>query len=241
MEDIALEHVRPDRRELIVDHVKFAQKLTRTFYYQQTNGIGDYDELQSSAFVGLCDAAQRYDAARGMTFETFSFLRIRGAMFDYLRRTRAATRSEMTWLTSVRTDDDGKPLYEERSPCTPRELASVVGTMEEPNIRLWVDEESSAVDLSYESTCTPEDYAEAVSLKHYLKRVLDRLPKREALVIEMYYFRGWSFQEMRGYFDGASRSWLCRLHLRALDRLREILDGDNRQCARKTRIAESER
>src|SRR3954470_7119428 len=44
------------------------------------------DDLWSAGALGLLEAAGRFDAARGVTFETFVEHRIRGAMMDELRR-----------------------------------------------------------------------------------------------------------------------------------------------------------
>ena len=45
-----------------------------------------FDDLWSAGAVGLLEAARRFDASRGVTFETFVEHRIRGAMLDELRR-----------------------------------------------------------------------------------------------------------------------------------------------------------
>src|SRR3954470_22050707 len=45
-----------------------------------------FDDLWSAGALGLLEAAGRFDASRGVTFETFVEHRIRGAMMDELRR-----------------------------------------------------------------------------------------------------------------------------------------------------------
>src|SRR4029079_15744606 len=45
-----------------------------------------FDDLWSAGALGLLEAAPRYDATRGVSFETFVEHRIRGAMLDELRR-----------------------------------------------------------------------------------------------------------------------------------------------------------
>lgn len=66
-------------------YISFASKLAREFRRAHFHPALSYEELQSAAFLGLCEAACRFDSARGLSFETFAYLRIRGAMFDYLR------------------------------------------------------------------------------------------------------------------------------------------------------------
>src|SRR6201984_2589362 len=45
-----------------------------------------FDDLWSAGALGLLEAAGRFDAGRGVSFETFVEHRIRGAMLDELRR-----------------------------------------------------------------------------------------------------------------------------------------------------------
>ena len=46
-----------------------------------------HDDLQSAAYLGLCEAATRFDFTRdNISFKTFAYLRIRGAVFDILRK-----------------------------------------------------------------------------------------------------------------------------------------------------------
>ena len=45
----------------------------------------DPGDLVSSGVLGLIDAIERYDPARGVKFETFATPRIRGAIYDGLR------------------------------------------------------------------------------------------------------------------------------------------------------------
>ncbi len=45
-----------------------------------------FDDLWSAGALGLLEAAPRFDAARGVSFETFVEHRIRGAMLDELRK-----------------------------------------------------------------------------------------------------------------------------------------------------------
>ena len=45
-----------------------------------------YDDLWSAGALGLIEAHKRFDATRGVTFESFAEHRVRGAMLDELRR-----------------------------------------------------------------------------------------------------------------------------------------------------------
>jgi len=48
--------------------------------------LADADDLQSAALIGLIDAVDRFEPGRGVPFEAYASLRIRGAIVDELRR-----------------------------------------------------------------------------------------------------------------------------------------------------------
>ena len=45
----------------------------------------EFDDLYNYGMQGLLEAAERYDRKHGVTFQTFAYYRVRGAMFDGLR------------------------------------------------------------------------------------------------------------------------------------------------------------
>jgi RNA polymerase sigma factor for flagellar operon FliA len=49
--------------------------------------LTDSDDMASAASLGLIDAVDRFEPGRGVPFEAYASLRIRGAMIDELRRT----------------------------------------------------------------------------------------------------------------------------------------------------------
>src|SRR5688500_6785753 len=64
--------------------------------------LADRDDVASAAMIGLIAAVDRFDHRRGVPFEAYASLRIRGAVVDELRRVdergRADRRSETAAL-----------------------------------------------------------------------------------------------------------------------------------------------
>src|SRR6266404_5239797 len=46
----------------------------------------DVDNLEAAGVLGLVEAANRFEPERGIAFKTFAYTRIRGAIYDELRR-----------------------------------------------------------------------------------------------------------------------------------------------------------
>merc|ERR1711916_180521 len=51
------------------------------------------EDLIQAGMIGLLEAAQKYDASKGASFETYAGIRIRGAIVDEMRRGDGAPRS----------------------------------------------------------------------------------------------------------------------------------------------------
>jgi RNA polymerase sigma factor (sigma-70 family) len=69
----------------IVATLPFVEQLARRVAATMPHSI-DIGDLVQDGVIGLIDAANRYDEARGIKFETFAERRIRGAMIDALRK-----------------------------------------------------------------------------------------------------------------------------------------------------------
>lgn len=80
------------RERLIERYMPLAQALSRRVRAIDT-AVADSDDLASAAFLGLIDAVDRFEPGRGVPFEAYASLRIRGAMIDELRRVSQRSRN----------------------------------------------------------------------------------------------------------------------------------------------------
>lgn len=80
------------RSLLIERYLPLARGLSRRVRTTETP-VTDSDDMASAAFLGLIDAVDRFEPGRGVPFEAYARLRIRGAMIDELRRTSERSRS----------------------------------------------------------------------------------------------------------------------------------------------------
>lgn len=70
--------------ELIIKNMLLADKLA----YQKKKNLPkfvDIEDLKSAAYFGLVEAANRFQPELGVKFSTFAYIRIFGAIHDYLR------------------------------------------------------------------------------------------------------------------------------------------------------------
>ena len=104
-----------DQQNLVVSHISLAQKLARMAKKKAT--FLNYDELESAAYMGLSEAAGKYDSSLNITFETYASCRISGAIKDYLRELSWGSRNNPVKTESVEVHDFAYTAKEETSAC----------------------------------------------------------------------------------------------------------------------------
>lgn len=91
------------RCALIERYATLATSLARGV--RPATALADRDDLESAALIGLIDAVDRFQPDRGVPFEAYASLRIRGAVVDELRRVdergRSARHDESTAPVSL--------------------------------------------------------------------------------------------------------------------------------------------
>jgi RNA polymerase sigma factor for flagellar operon FliA len=80
------------RAALIERYLPLARALSRRVR-MVGSPLSDADDLGSAAVLGLIDAVDRFEPGRGVPFEAYAALRIRGAIIDELRRVDERGRS----------------------------------------------------------------------------------------------------------------------------------------------------
>lgn len=198
------------------------------------------EDLVGQAVIGLIEAIDSFDPARGVKFETYAYHRIRGSVIDMLR--------EMDWLPrSLRRKEReltsaGATLEAElgRAP-SEQELAAAlqltVDELAQLNYSLRLQATQSLNELvangdgelaetmdmvADEEALSPEFCAEQKEEKRLLVAAIEALPEKEKTVIGLYYQEGLTLKEIAATL-GVTESWVCQLHSRAVSRLRESL------------------
>lgn len=108
--DVALQH----RNELITNYMPLANKLAWN-KWKRTPRCVDIEELQSAAYMGLVDAAEKFDIERDVAFGAYARTRIQGAICDYLRELAWGRRNDPVVPVSLDTpvdDSEGQSLID---------------------------------------------------------------------------------------------------------------------------------
>jgi RNA polymerase sigma factor for flagellar operon FliA len=199
----------------------------------------EINDLINDGILGLIDAIEKYDDARGVKFETYAITRINGAILDALRSldwVPRAVRQRARELERVHQELEtlhGRvPTEEEvanRMGLTPKELDQLIqrvrGTsvlsLEEflPNEKGY---EIPLVDTLKDDGHDVTSEVEAREVRTELVQAVDALPNQERTVIRLYYFEGQTLKEIKGAL-GVSESRVSQIHAQAVIHLRQKL------------------
>jgi len=201
---------------------------------KQFNSQFEMDELVAWGQVGLLEAADRFDARVGANFLTFAHYRIKGAIYDGLRKMgvlkgqAAASERANAYLTNLSdrggggggsVDDDVREISSAVAG-----LAMVFATSLEGTEGLQVSDDQMPAD----------ERLELEQMRRRVRAAIEKLPEKERKLLQGYYFQNRTLEEA-GAEIGQSKSWASRLHARAVERLKQLLEeeDDNEEDTRR--------
>jgi RNA polymerase sigma factor FliA len=220
----------------IEDHANLVKRIAYHMMLRMPASV-QVDDLIQAGMIGLLEAAQKYDASRGASFETYAGIRIRGAIVDEMRRGDWAPRSvhrnarrvaEAMAAVEGRTGRDAQDA----------EIAEELGVELDEYFAMLRDASASRL-FSYEETfgddehrievagsgseyTSPLDNIQSDSLKQSVAQAITQLPEREQMVLALYYDEELNLKEI-GQILGVSESRVSQIHSQAALRLRNRL------------------
>ncbi|MFT7560634.1 MAG: RNA polymerase sigma factor for flagellar operon FliA [Flavobacteriales bacterium] len=192
------------------------------------------EDLIQSGMVGLIEAARKYDAGKGASFETYAGIRIRGSIVDEMRRGDWAPRSvhkngrEIASAISEIEHREGRDAKDS-------EVAEKMGVSKDDYFRMAKDcastrifsldeaesddDQHIGIQVEDHNGESPAKKASKAALKSALAKHITQLPEREKLVLALYYDEELNLKEI-GEVLGVSESRVSQIHSQAALRLR---------------------
>ena len=198
------------------------------------------EDLYSAGLVGLLNAIRRFDAKTGTAFETYARTRIRGSIFDELRRLDWVPRSVHDKARKV--DKVMRQLEQQKGGAvTDMEMAKAMDLsldqyqdlLEEirPTTFVCLDSvrnaESQEGSSRYESLSDEKqiDPGEGTGTREVSKLIAERLehlPEMQRKVLALYYFEDMRLREIAEVF-GVTESRICQIHAQAILSIKSFL------------------
>lgn len=186
------------------------------------------DELESCGLLGLLDAIAKFEPNRGKDFPTYCKVRIKGAVLDELRALDWAPRSlrkkeqELEKAYAHLEQNMGRsPTEEEVTKFLNIPLVKLHALLAQINRITYLSLEDILQDKKW-SEDTPIDELIKSENRSLLAEAIETLPKRERLVISLYYYEELTLKEV-GEVLGVSESRASQIHASAILHLRTKL------------------
>lgn len=229
-----------ERDALILEHLPQIKYIAQRISTKLPSHV-ELNDLVSAGILGLLDAIEKFDPNRGVKFKTYAELRIKGAILDSLRNLDWAPRSLR------KKSKDLEKVYRELEQRLGRAASDkeVCEAMEIPLEEFYelVDQIKGLNLGSFQELSGQEEDKNSEPLVKYipdapqmdpffvfhkteiqgiLGTVIDTLPKKERLVVSLYYFDEMTMKEI-GKVLGVNESRVSQLHTKAMLRLRTKL------------------
>jgi RNA polymerase sigma factor for flagellar operon FliA len=190
----------------------------------------DREYLFSAGMVGLLDALAKFDADRGIAFEAYARIRIKGAVLDELRSLDHLTRSMRRRWRSV-ADSRTELEKVEGAPVGDDKVAAALGmTIEEVQSSKSRRAPPESVDPStldtlavgalWQAPVLVSDKMEWEERVKLLSRCLAELPERNRMVVALYYEAELTLQEI-GTVLGVTQSRISQILRTTMKMLRD--------------------
>jgi RNA polymerase sigma factor for flagellar operon FliA len=229
-----------DVRNRLIEHYLPLVKNHAERLKAKLPSVVQVDDLSTAGVLGLMDAIEQFDPGRKVKFETFSAIRIRGAMMDELRgldwvprlvRQRAKMLTEASG--SLRAALGRQPSEEEvathmnvplaeykriAADSQPANVFSIYGKRPSNNNQDMDDPEDVA-NLHDSKSSNPIQQAQHKTLQEVLVKGFTR---SERLIVVLYYYEQLTMKEIGATLD-LSESRVSQMHTSIVNRLKVTL------------------
>lgn len=200
----------------------------------------EYDDLVGYGIFGLIDAIDKFDSLKGVKFETYASLRIRGAILDQIRkmdwipRTLRQKQKKMEAASSkLETKLGRKGTEEELAEELEISLEELINWKNQTKVSNLVSldeflEQGAEIKMDANASMQfeqPEKVVEREELKIILEEALGVLTENEKKVIILYYYEELTLKEISRILE-VSESRISQLHTKALQKMKNKLGGN---------------
>jgi RNA polymerase sigma factor for flagellar operon FliA len=228
------------RDRLIIQYIYLIKYVVGRLRISLPNTISTED-IAGYGVEGLIDAIEKFSPARGVRFETYALLRIRGAIIDRIRSLDWVPRGAQKRFKNIQKAIASLQGKLGRQPNT-EEIAKELELPKEKVEASMAEMESNTMISIYDRKDSSNDSVEIIDtiqdknaddplallenrdVKNELSKALGNLPERERMILALYYHENMTLKEI-GATLTISESRVCQLHAQAIMKLRKLLSS----------------
>ena len=232
------------RREMVIEYAALVKLIADRLAARLPSNI-EKEDLIESGIIGLIDAIDKYIPEKGVKFKSYAEIRIRGAMLDYLR--------SLDWIPRSIRDKarDIAKVFNEvehrlKRNATEEEIANEMGISLKEYYQIINDakvvslisiddilkdekggKQRKLSDIIIDnSQKNIDDLVGNKKIKNILEGQIEKLPRKEMLVISLYYYDELTMKEI-GIILNLTESRVSQLHSQAILRLKSKLKNSD--------------
>lgn len=231
------------REDQILQYLPLVEKVV--------NGINvksrEYErgDLINFGVIGLMDAIGKYDHLQKVPFESYAYLRIRGAIIDEVRKTSHVSRNGMDKVkkfyrakedlqNSLKRDPSEKEIMQSMN-LSEKQLDDIYDIIHQLSAvsleQLIFNEDGNGTTLvefiEDPHTEQAEDLVLLQEQKAYLVQAVKQLTEREQQILQLYYYDKLPLKEIAYIFD-VSVPRISQIHGKAIVKLRDYIGREYR-------------
>lgn len=227
----------------IIKYLPLVERVARRISVKSTEY--EYDDLYNIGVIGLMDALQKFDETKKVPFEGYATIRIKGAIIDEVRKHSRISRTRMAMVNEYyrakqelenHLKRDASDLeISKKMGITLKQLAEIYDCMQFlANVSLEGTlfgktqyDEGSPLSETIEDTqnLNGEQLLMIDVQKTLLEQAIQKLSKREQLILSLYYKEEVTLKEIAAILD-ISIARVSQLHGRSIAKLKQLISEE---------------
>jgi RNA polymerase sigma factor for flagellar operon FliA len=227
------------RNQLVLHYSYIAKSVA-----MQMRGIfsryAQIEDIVQQGMITLIDCVEKFDPSKEVKFESYAFMRVKGAVIDFVRKQDWVPRRVRKTARDIALATEQLSNQLMREP-TEQEIMDYLD-ISEAELKKNYHEISTAVMLSFEAILEnsaqwepgfgmtqeemnlPEGRLFQEELRQVLIEAIDSLTERERLVVSLYYYERLRFSDIAKVLE-VSESRVCQIHTKVILKLKESMEA----------------
>ncbi|QDT33572.1 sigma-70 family RNA polymerase sigma factor [Thalassoglobus polymorphus] len=200
------------RERLIVSNLYYVKHVIGKLLLELPSAI-DFENLEAAGVLGLVEAANRFDADKGVAFKTFAYSRIRGAVLDELRRNCPVPQHILQNWSKIKAAIQGgeqtlnSQQIAEMTDLSVEDVEKCLVAMRMNYPESWSEE---LLPYTRRSDNSVQEEQSEHEQQHVLAKAIEKLADRPRAVITLYYLDDLTLKQI-GQVLGLSESRVSRI------------------------------
>jgi RNA polymerase sigma factor FliA len=228
---------REEIEGLVVNNLALVKHIISRMEMNLPYGM-DRDDLISVGNIGLLEAAQKYDSTKKVQFQTYAYIKVRGAVLDEVRKFSFGGQSIIRKHKKVSNAYRTLEQRLGRMP-TDSEVAGELGISEQKFEKL-LEETSGAYLMSLDDYTDEEEHLRVIDKlsddedhlsdiiekekQDILVSAIEALPEKDRLILSLYYEQRLSLKEI-SLIMNLSESRISQVHKKAVIAIRAYIQN----------------